>query len=439
MEKILEEKIQSLTPSQKLLFDTISSGRNVCCLGPGGTGKTYTLEAVIQYANENELNVVVCAFTGIAALNLHGMTIHRSFGAERGIIPRDSMKTSKLLEAADIIIIDEISMVRQDLFEYIIRSIHLAQKNSNKIDDVKIRRPFKQLVVCGDYGQLSPILTRAENEIYKKIYKSRYAFTSPLWDRQNFVYVVLKEQMRQTDKAFAAKLDRVRMGDVTVLKEFRQNDRGSETAVTLCTTNETADSINKRHLAALPGQHVYEADSFDGITDDEQPVPSKMTLAPGELVMFVNNDKEERWMNGSLATILACNDDCVEVRMHDGRIMAIRPVSWPICREEVKEGRALPSGKMEKHIERTKVGVYSQYPFRPAWAITVHKAQGQTYEEVNIAPGDFFDSGQLYVALSRCRTEEGLHIMGTLKESDLRFDSEVINFLEMVNKIAENK
>lgn len=434
----LEDKIQSLTPSQKVLFEAISSGRNVCCLGPGGTGKTYTLEAVIQYANENDLNVVVCAPTGIAALNLCGMTIHRTFGAEFGILPRDSMKTSKLLESADIIIIDEISMVRQDLFEFIIRSIRLAQKNSNKIDDGKVHRPFKQLVVCGDYGQLPPVLVSAEHDDYEKLYESRYAFTSSLWNAQNFVYVVLKEQMRQIDKAFAAKLDRVRMGDVSVLKEFRQNDSKSDTAVTLCTINRTADEINKQHLDALPGQHVYEADSFDGITNDERPVPSTMVLAPGELVMFVNNDKEGRWMNGSLATILACNDDCVEVRMHDGRIMAIRPVSWPIYRSEVVEEKSFPSGKMVKSIVNSKAGVYSQYPFRPAWAITVHRSQGQTYEEVNIAPGDFFDFGQLYVALSRCRTEDGLHITGTLKTSDLRVDGKVLEFLKMVNEQAIN-
>lgn len=434
----LNDKIKTFTPSQRILFDTIAKGGNVCCLGPGGTGKSYSLDAVIEYARQGGLNVLVCAPTGISALNLGGMTIHRAFGADFGILPNGSMMSNELIETADIVVIDEISMVRRDLFEYVVRSIRLANKRA-KSKAGKIRRPFKQLVVCGDYGQLPPVLVPAEKDDYERIYDSRFAFTSPLWSAMKFSYVLLREVVRQKDKSFADKLERVRMGDQTVLGEFRQNVNPSENSVTLCTTNWSADEINKKMLSRLQGHHTYVATVWGEVEDSEMPADFSLTLAPGAHVMFVSNDRDGKWMNGSLATVLECHDECVEVEMHDGERLAIRPYTWNIYRTVVRKKDAPVANRSGLgRFEREKVGSFRQYPLHPAWAITVHKSQGQTYEEVNIAPGDFFDSGQLYVALSRCRTEEGLHITGALKASDLRVDKAVVDFLKSVNERAIN-
>ena len=306
------------------------------------------------------------------------------------------------------------------------------------MDDGKIHNPFKQLIVFGDFGQLPPVLREPDEAEYYKYYKSKYSFCSEFWNKCNFKYVILREVVRQKDATFAAKLERLRRNDKTVLKEFRQNDKASDTAITLCTRNTVADEINWKHLQALPGHHKYTASVIDNGLPDKVPVDFEMTLAPGEHVMFVNNDREGRWFNGSLAIVKECLDDSVIVEMHDGRTLNLSQYSWPVYRTEVKEVRYVGETKPRKEIHRYKSGSYCQYPLRPAWAITIHRSQGQTYDEVNIAPGNFFAPGQLYVALSRCRTEEGMHITGTLREEYLKFDQELLDFMDFVEKNAIN-
>ena len=412
--------MQPLTPSQLNLISFYKSGVNIYCSGMGGTGKSYMIEVISRMAKSAGRQVVVCAPTGIAALNVDGVTIHRLLGLSC-TLPDALPRGNDVLSLADVVIMDEVSMCRQDVFEHFMRMVRAAEKKRSK-----------QVILFGDFGQLPPVLTREERELYYDRHNGLYAFTSSMWGQGRFHHVELKEIVRQTDRGFIEKLRRVRIGDTSVLETFEQNREASPTAITLCCTNREVDLINRRELSKLNDHRKYGMRLSGEVNPNESIADRLLELAPGAKVLFINNDREGRWANGTMGIVVECLDKGVCVMLGNGNVVEVPYTTWPVygyrkTRDLVSFGARR---EVAEHIEFCRVGSYSQLPLRLAWAITVHKSQGQTYEEVNIAPGRFFAPGQLYVALSRCKTESGLHITGTLRPSDMHVDPEVMFFLQ---------
>ena len=431
--------MEGLSPSQIRLMEAVSSGSNVYCSGMGGTGKTYMINSIRKLAAAGGLKVAVCAPTGMASFLIEGLTIHRTFRAETGIIPPYEAKVISFLKDKDIIIVDEISMCRLDLFEYVIRCIQKTQEECF-MDNYRAagRPPFrstqikKQILLFGDFGQLAPVLYSHDKSNYLKHFPDGkvFAFNSPLWEHMGFSEIDLLEVIRQKDQAYIDKLRRVRMGDCEVLRFFRQRQPGSPTAVTLCTRNETADSINNRYLDRLNGIWNYPIYIQGSVSNDEIVAEQTLRLAPGARVIFLTNDKASRWNNGSTGTVLECREDRIIVRKDDGTDVDVERFTWPV-REPAKKRVLTSFGGTPTFVEEDDmkvIGEYSQFPLRLGWAITVHKSQGQTLDEVNIADDRFFVEGQLYVALSRCRSEQGLHILGQLHKSDLLVNEDFLSF-----------
>ena len=412
--------MQTLTPSQQNLIRTYQSGGNIYCSGMGGTGKSFMISEIRRLAENSGKQVVICAPTGIAALNVGGVTVHRLLGLSYSQ-PLPPIHND-VLSLADVIIMDEVSMCRQDVFNHFMRAVRAAEK-----------RRRKQVILFGDFGQLPPVLTPKESELYYNYHNGLYAFSSPMWEQGRFQPIELKEVVRQTDRVFIEKLQRVRNGDTSVLKSFEQNRVASPTAITLCCTNNEVDMINQRELAKLKGRHrSYEMFQIGEANPNESIAERMLELAPGAKVIFINNDRDGRWANGTKGVVVECLEKSVYVNLGNGNVVEVPYATWPVY--AYRKTRDLASFRKGHHvegrIELCRVGSYSQLPLRLAWAITVHKSQGQTYEEVNVAPGRFFAPGQLYVALSRCKTEEGLHITGTLRPSDMHVDPEVMLFLQ---------
>ena len=432
--------LDGLTDSQRRMMTAVMAGRNVYCSGIGGTGKTYMINRVQALAASIGLNVAVCAPTGMAAFLIDGMTLHRVFRAEAGIIPPTEAKAIPYLMDKDVVIIDEVSMCRRDLFEYAIRCIRKTEAECAK-DNQKLKpggptyrwtQLHKQVLLFGDFGQLAPVLKANEAAAYRGLFPSGglFPFCSPLWSEMGLARADLVEVVRQQDRAFIERLRLIRLGKVSPLSSFLQGQPASPNAVTLCTRNETADKINNSHIKMLAGGRRYDVFVKGNVAQDEMVAERVLHLAPGARVIFINNDKDNRWQNGAAGTVLECREDSIVVRKDGGGDVDVERYRWAI-RQPTVQHTLSHFGATPTVIDEVGLAVvaeYSQFPLRLGWAITVHKAQGQTFNEVNIANGRFFADGQLYVALSRCRSEQGLHIMGRLTESDLHVNADFLSF-----------
>ena len=406
----------TLNDEQKKVFVSFTAGANLYITGKGGSGKSFLARYIIDYCKQKGKQVLVCAPTGIAAINVGGSTIHRTFGAPTSIIEPGKYchKEEKLevLEAADVIVIDEISMCRIDLFEYVGNTIlHLKSK--------------KQFVVVGDFYQLAPVLTENDEDAFTKLYGDRiYAFESQLWQKLQLQTMELKHSMRQKEKTFVAALDNIRDGiaDFSVFK----NKEADPNILTVCATNKEAKKINNENLKRLQyaGAKITKVKAeITGFVDEkEKPTEDELALCAGAKVVMLNNDSEHRWVNGTSATITAINEDAIDVRIN-GITASIERYAWIYYDYEVEE----KNGK--KKLTTFERGRFEQFPVKLAWAITIHKSQGQTFEKANIDVSNIFATGQLYVALSRCKTLEGMHIIGTLDAEKVKTSQAVRDFM----------
>lgn len=394
-----------LSESQQAAFNAYREGKDLFIHGDAGTGKSFTVQTIVSDAYARSLNVLVVAPTGKAARNVNGKTIHSTFRAPIGIIgPEDVFPGMKdkdgqsLLELADLIVIDEISMVRYDLFAGVLRSIKEAEAESG--------RP-KQIIVVGDFFQLPPVLTDKDEEVYRKLYGDNlYAFQGGLMD--GFFSIKLTEKMRQKDDAgFAEILDRLREGDAKVLPMLPVSPP-SNTAVTLCARNKTADNINLKMLNKLKGHRVYEGLVVGTVSEEDKFAPEHLKIAPGAKVLMTVNDADKRWINGTEATVVECLDGEV-ILDFGGMSISCTPVTQSITETEIRE-EIDRNGKKKLKSVQVEVGRYTQLPFKLGWAISIHKSQGMTLDEVNIDPSGCFAHGQLYVAVSRCKTLNGIHL-----------------------------
>ena len=400
--------MNQLTRSQQCAFDAYLQGRNLFVSGDAGTGKSFTVKEMIQDAIKKGLNVLVVAPTGKAAKNVGGMTIHSAFRAPIGITgPEDVFKGKtgrdgrSLLELADLIVIDEISMVRYDLFAGVRRSIAAAEEKSKR---------HKQVIVVGDFFQLPPVLADKEDELYHKYYGDNiFAFQGGLLE--GFTSIKLTEKLRQKDDAgFAEILDRLREGDTSVLSMLPVSNPCGK-AVTLCALNRQADSINAHMLEKLKDHRVYTGQVIGKVSEDDMFAPKNLEIAPGARVLLTVNDSDGRWINGSEADVVECRDDEVIISI-GGNNITCGPVTQVITETEIIEEMGA-DGKTKMKPFQKEVGRYIQFPFKLGWAISIHKSQGMTLEEVNIDPSGCFAHGQLYVALSRCKSLQGIHLTRT--------------------------
>ena len=409
-----------LNDEQKKVFASFTAGANLYITGKGGSGKSFLTRYIIDYCKSKGKQALVCAPTGIAAINIGGSTIHRTFGAPVSIIEpgRYCHKENclEVLEAADTIIIDEISMCRIDLFEYVGNTIlHLKSK--------------KQLVVVGDFYQLPPVLTEKDEDAFVKLYgEKRYAFESPLWQKLQLQTMELKHSMRQKEKAFITALDNIREGvaDFSVFK----SKRADASVLTVCATNKEASKINNENLKLLQkdGNKLTKIKAkITGFVDEkEKPTEEELVLCSGAKIVMLNNDKNHRWVNGTSGIITAINEDTIDIKIND-TTASVERYAWIYYDYEVEE----KNGK--KKLTTYERGHFEQFPVRLAWAITIHKSQGQTYEKANIDVSNIFVNGQLYVALSRCKTLEGMNIIGKLDGDKVKTSQVVRDFMSHTN------
>lgn len=409
------------------------TSKNVFITGKAGTGKSTLLDYFRAHTHKK---VVVLAPTGVAALNVKGETIHSFFRFKPDItlqkIKKHSGKRGRIFKEIDAIIIDEISMVRSDLLDCVDKFLRLNAADS--------KQPFGgiQMIFIGDLYQLPPVVTSREKDIFRSHYQSQYFFDAAVFLQFPMELIELEKIYRQKDEKFIGLLNAIRNNSITDDDLTLLNSRlGADLTtggspgytVHLGTTNKTAAEINAQHLNRLKTKiHTYSAKIEGDFKEYSYPTDSELRLAVGAQVMLLNNDAAGRWVNGSLGEITRIkfnqeiNADSISVRLTEGNIEEILPFSWEIFHFNFDEKTSL--------IEAETVGSFTQYPLKPAWAITIHKSQGKTFERVIIDMGrGAFAHGQTYVALSRCRSFEGISLVRPLRKSDILMDRRVVRFV----------
>lgn len=412
-----------LSQEQKALFDKIEGGKeNIFITGKAGTGKSVLLQYFRQHTKKQ---AVVCAFTGVAALNVGGQTINSLFKIAPGFIHLDRLdldqRTATLLRHVDIVVIDEVSMVRADMMDAIDVLLRQARGNDEPFGGV-------QIVMFGDLYQLAPIV--GDRELHKYFadhHGGFYFFNAHVWKGANLSIYELTDIFRQKDKDFRDVLNSIRRGEVsdTVLTSLNSRAIASipdDGVITLATTNAIVDRINYRRLAQIKEEPFeYHAEISGEMESSWFPADEVLNLKKGAQVMMLKNDPEKRWVNGTIATIESLDNSQITVNI-DGLTYPVSRYSWNKIRYKYNRDT--------RRIEEEVISSFTQFPLRLAWAITIHKSQGKTYNAVAIdMGGGAFTHGQTYVALSRCTTLEGLYLKQKLRREDVIVDSAVVNFM----------
>lgn len=413
--------MKELTPSQEQAIKLLDAGFNVFLTGKAGTGKSFLVDHFVE--KHREKNIIKCAPTGVAALRIGGATIHRTFGVPVRLLGHNDVCSSNdkldVLKKADVIIIDEISMCRIDVFEYVIRSLK------------RIGVGNKQLILVGDFYQLPPVLTPTDTPAFRQIYGDKlYAFESDMWNSSDLLTIELTEVIRHKEERFLQSLSHIREG-IPDFSIFQIANRADDNAVSLCPTKAKAKEINDGHLSKLPNHKLFMADVTGIVSEADMVTDRELVLAEEARIIMLVNDSDGRWVNGSMGTITNLNNNNITVQIDKGGEYCVDRYTWSIKEYVLEEDK--DTG--EKHVVEKEIGSFTQFPLKLAWAITIHKSQGQTYDKANIYNG-FFANGQMYVALSRCKTLNGIHTMGMLQRNELRCSQAVKDF--MVTTIQES-
>lgn len=398
--------------------------------GKAGTGKSTLLQL---FRNTTHKRVVVLAPTGIAALNVQGQTIHSFFGFPAKPITKNDIKPrryKKMYQKIDTIIIDEISMVRADMMDNIDYFLRINCENP---------APFggKQIVFFGDLFQLPPIVNNQEQMYFNLYYESPYFFSATVFKEFQIEPFELRKVYRQDNIAFIKLLDRVRTNridwdDINTLNErhLPKEVTTDDSYITLSTVNSIVNQINSRRLRELQTQEMTYLGTVEGnFSERTFPTDLVLKLREGAQVMFVKNDPERQFVNGTLGKIHELAPDKIKVMiLEDGdkeKIIEVEQTEWEILKYKMtNEG-----GKNE--LGTDVVGSFKQYPLRLAWAVTIHKSQGKTFDKVVIDLGrGAFAHGQTYVALSRCRTFEGILLKQKIRPQDVMLDERIVQYYE---------
>lgn len=384
------------TPSQETTKETVNAGKNILLLGKPGTGKTELIKDICEEQTAKGKKVLITASTGLAASNFDGgRTIHSVLRWNPNGGDLDLWVCSRDLGSADILIIDEVSMLGTDILNHLVNCL-------NYVD----HKP--QLILSGDFFQLPPVTPRG--------YIRRYPFENRNWNALGLTTCFLEEIVRQRDPEFKLMLEKAMIGDTSCIPYFNERSQRKiiEGAITLCTRNNLADKINKKKMALLPGSaKIYYAVGECGKVDfNKIRVEECLSVKKHMRVMSLRNDPSERYQNGSLGTVMDMNENVITVRFDNCVEVEIRRIPYLV---EAK-------GYAGKEIK------IEQFPLRGGYAISIHKSQGQTFDAVNIMAPSCWDPGQLYVALSRARTIDGIHLMEPIVAKSLFADQKVINY-----------
>ncbi|MBN1444950.1 MAG: AAA family ATPase [Candidatus Omnitrophica bacterium] len=418
-----------ITEQFQQAIDLIEHGnKNVFITGRAGTGKSTLLRYLRTITYKK---AVVLAPTGVSALNVQGQTIH-SFFRFKPDITLDKVKkivknpADNIYQKLDTVIIDEISMVRADILDCVDRFMRL---NCSRVS------PFagKQMVFFGDPYQLPPVITPTERKIFKGKYSSGYFFSADVMKEISFDIVELDRIFRQTDEGFIRILNSIRNNTVTdtmldelntrCMPEF-EPDRDSF-FISLTTKNDKALAMNERRLAKLQGkEYTFEAEIKGKFEKAAYPTDKVFRLKENAQVMMLNNDQQKRWVNGSIGRIIMVEPEgeTIIVQLLGGKTVDVTPYEWDIFRYVYDEDT--------DQIDTEQVGSFKQYPLRLSWAVTIHKAQGKTFDNVILDIGaGAFTPGQVYVGLSRCVSLEGLVLKKKIRKQDIFIDWNVVKFM----------
>lgn len=406
----------------ELLEDT---RQNVFLTGRAGTGKSSLLN---WFRATTEKNVAVVAPTGVAAINVGGETIHRFFkfgiGQTVDAIKKVGPQRQKLYQALDMLVVDEVSMVRADLLDCMDRFLRL--------NGPRPAEPFGgiQVLLIGDPYQLPPVVRSEERGLFSgQWYRSPYFFDAHAYPGAGFETVELTRVYRQSDPDFVDILDAVRTSRVTEAHLARVNRRvGADASVadfqvSLVPRNDAADRINAQHLARLPGEAAtFKAMTGGGFREQDAPTAQLLQLKPGAQVMLLNNEQRGRWVNGDLAKVVSVGGSSVRVAFEDGSFDDVPRYTWEKIRFAFDED--------EQKVVPVSAGSFTQLPLKLAWAVTIHKGQGKTYDRVSVDFGSgMFAPGQAYVALSRCRSLNGLSLTAPLRRNHVFADPRIQEFM----------
>ena len=416
--------IMELTTEQQKAKNLILNGTNVFLTGDAGTGKSYILKQVINTLPPDD--TVVCAPTGVAAVNIHGITIHRllELNPDKDIINLHPEHVPNKLEKAKTVIVDEISMCRSDLFIWLSETLKLAE--------IKFKHPI-QLVVVGDFYQLPPVLaTPAEKEYFAN--GKVYAFNTAEWKSWHFQPVVLHQVIRQTNAEFSKALNSIRKGNTKYIHYLNSKSTKNRinNAITLVSTNKEANAINLKKVSSLEGGcKIYNSQISGQINDQDKPTPDKIKLKVGALVVFTANASDNTYSNGTLATVTQLSADYIKVKIENSsEEITVFPFTWTIY-----DYRLIKEDNQRK-LKKIQIGEYQQLPVKLGYAITIHKSQGQTYSTANIAPAGWLP-GLLYVALSRVKDIKQLHLLHKIEPNMVNADPTVRNFYQHLEWLSK--
>ena len=425
------------TQAKSVLLLMNESSKHIFLTGKAGTGKSTLLD---YFRHTSEKKMVVLAPTGVSAVNIDGETIHAFFGLKPGYELPEALKLKQpknpsLYKRIESIVIDEISMVRADLMD----AMDIFLRNVRKSDE-----PFGgvQMIFIGDLYQLPPVITSQDKDIFYNEYgyTAPYFFNSDVFNRDDFYleFVELEKVYRQEDSGFVDLLNSVRDNSINYkqIKELNKctakngfypnKDSG---VISLCTTNRDVDAINMKNLAEIDSDaFLSESEIVGEVKKNLFPAEEDLVLKNGAQVIFLNNDEERKWVNGTLGKIIKIDKELqtltIETQSKIGtdivkKTHEVKRHQWDISKYVMKQGV----------LEREQIGSFKQFPVKLAWAITIHKSQGKTFDKVFIDFGrGTFAHGQAYVALSRCRSFEGMQMKRLLRKSDIKMDERVRDF-----------
>jgi energy-coupling factor transporter ATP-binding protein EcfA2 len=427
-----------ITPQFQQVLDIVENTENhLFITGKAGTGKSTLLGLVRGMLKKT---TVVLAPTGLAAINVSGQTIHSFFHFSPNITVREATEIgsrrgkTKLFEALRVLIIDEVSMVRADILDCVDAFLQSAKGNSSPFGGV-------QVIFIGDLYQLPPVLRKEEIAEFTKRYASGYFFSAEVIKRLmsdlmgGWNYVELTQIFRQSDELFIDLLNNIRHNTNVsqTLKTINQQvlKTGQELpkeVIVLTTTNKTADEINDKNLNFLNSEErVYEGRLTGDFVERDMPTAMRLVLKAGARVMCLKNDSKGRWVNGTLATVIEVLLESVKIQLENGSKVEIASEIWNKTRVEFNSET--------NTLEQKTVGSFSQLPLKLAWAITIHKSQGQTFDKLVLnLEGGAFTAGQTYVALSRCRSLLGLYLTKAIQIRDVKTDPIVHRFFDWLEK-----
>jgi len=446
MARLNQENIDLDNPEFQHVWNLIRhTHRSVFLTGKAGTGKSTFLRYICAHTKKR---YVVLAPTGVAAVNVGGQTLHSFFKIPfKPLLPDDpdfserrikktlrySSDKVKLIRNLDLIIIDEISMVRADVIDFVDRVLRFYCGNR--------REPFggKQLLFVGDIFQLEPVVTRDMKQILSRYYQQFFFFNARVFNDLGLIPIELQKIYRQNDKEFVALLDRVRVNRATAadlqmlnahVNENADNPHSDKFVMTLATRRDTVNAINQEHIDALQSPEFhYKGEITDSFPENDLPTLLELVLKEGAQVIFVRNDKDGRWVNGTIAKVASLSEKQIIVELEDEEYVEVLPEVW--------ENIQYTFNEQENKIEEKLLGTFTQYPLKLAWALTVHKSQGMTFNHVVLDfVGGAFTGGQTYVALSRCTSIDGISLLKPITQRDIFVNSDVVNFSRTFNDEA---